>query len=73
MVSASYFFVGSELDIQGIRPTYYKDYDAKIKNEDRIPIFIDWLNLPKLNRPHLITICFLDMNNTGHKYEPNSK
>ncbi len=72
MVSASYFFVGSEADIQGIRPTYYKIYDGKIKNEDRISQVIDWLNLPKLKRPHIITMYFSDMDNTGHKYGPNN-
>ncbi len=73
MVSASFFFVGTEADIQGVRPTYYKEYDGKIKNEDRVSQAIDWLKLPKLNRPHLITMYFSDMDNTGHRYGPNSK
>ncbi|WP_296384667.1 ectonucleotide pyrophosphatase/phosphodiesterase [Winogradskyella sp.] len=72
MVSASFFFVGSEADIQGIRPTYYKKYDGKIKNEDRVSEVLDWLNLPKLKRPHLITMYFSDMDDTGHRYGPNN-
>ena len=32
MVSASYFFVGSEANIQGVRPSYYHRYDGSIKN-----------------------------------------
>ena len=72
MVSASYFFVGSEADIQGIRPTYYKIYDGKIKNETRVAKVLDWLALPEKERPHLITLYFSDMDDTGHKYGPNN-
>ena len=73
MVSASYFFVGSEADIQGKRPTYYKVYDGKIKNETRIAKVLDWLALPEKERPHLITLYFSDMDDTGHKYGPNNE
>lgn len=50
MVSASYFFVGSEIDIQGERPKYCKDYDGKIKNKDRVSEVLEWLHLPKIKR-----------------------
>jgi len=73
MVSASYFFVGSEADIQGIRPTYYKVYDGKIKNETRVTQVIDWLALPRKKRPHLITMYFSDMDDAGHRYGPNNE
>ena len=73
MVSASYFFVGSEADIQGIRPTYYKVYDGKIKNKTRVAQVIDWLALPEKERPHLITLYFSDMDDVGHKYGPNNE
>ncbi len=73
MVSASYFFVGSEADVQGIRPTYYKKYDGKIKNEVRVAQVLDWLALPRKKRPHLITLYFSDMDDTGHRYGPNNE
>lgn len=72
MVSASYFFVGSEAAIQGIRPSYYKIYDGKIENGKRVAQVMDWLRLPKKRRPHLITMYFSDMDDTGHKYGPNN-
>jgi len=72
MVSASYFFVGSEADIQGIRPTYYYKYDGKIKNEARVTETLKWLALPPKKRPHLITLYFSDMDDTGHTYGPNN-
>jgi predicted AlkP superfamily pyrophosphatase or phosphodiesterase len=72
MVSASYFFVGSEAAIQGIRPSYYRVYDGKIENEKRVAQVIEWLRLPEKRRPHLITMYFSDMDDTGHKYGPNN-
>ena len=72
MVTASYFFVGSEADVKGIRPTYYYNYDGKITNETRVNQAIDWLKLPEIERPHLITLYFSDMNDTGHRFGPNN-
>ncbi|MBA6151210.1 alkaline phosphatase family protein [Gelidibacter maritimus] len=73
MVTASYFFVGSDVEIQGIRPSYSKDYDGKVKNETRISQVLEWLALPKKERPHLITMYFSDMDDTGHRYGPNNE
>tara|TARA_R110002073_G_scaffold123234_2_gene266883 strand:- start:68759 stop:70006 length:1248 start_codon:yes stop_codon:yes gene_type:complete len=72
IISASYFFVGSEADIQGVRPTYYKRYDDKVKNEVRINKTIEWLQLPEKERPRLITLYFSDMDNAGHDFGPNN-
>lgn len=73
MVSASYFFVGSEANIQGIKPTYYYSYDASVKNDVRITQALDWLDLPLKNRPHLITMYFSDMDDVGHRFGPNKE
>lgn len=72
MVSASYFFVGTEADIQGIHPNYYFKYDSKVSNETRVDQAIKWLEMPEENRPHLITMYFSDMDNVGHNYGPDN-
>ena len=72
MVTASYFFVGSEADVQGLRPTYYYKYDGKVKNEERVTQALKWLALPAEKRPHLITMYFSDMDDTGHKFSPDN-
>jgi predicted AlkP superfamily pyrophosphatase or phosphodiesterase len=72
MVTASYYFVGSETKIRGIQPTYYYDYDDKIKKETRIKQTLDWLAMPAEKRPHMITLYFSDMDDIGHKYGPNN-
>ncbi len=72
MVTASYFFVGSEADIQGIRPDYYYIFDNSVKNEDRVDQVLKWLEMPEKERPQMITMYFSDMDNTGHSYGPNN-
>ncbi|TFV94178.1 alkaline phosphatase family protein [Algoriphagus kandeliae] len=72
MKSASYFFVGSEADVQGIRPSYYYDYDGNVPNLTRISKVFEWLQLPESERPQMITMYFSDMDDTGHRYGPNN-
>jgi predicted AlkP superfamily pyrophosphatase or phosphodiesterase len=71
MVSASYFFVGSEADVQGIRPRYYYDYDGGVSNLTRVTQVFKWLDLPEAERPRLITMYFSDMDDVAHTYGPS--
>ena len=73
MVSASFFFVGSEAPIQGLLPTRYYYYDRSISNETRTRQVISWLQLPPEERPHLITLYFSDTDNTGHRFGPSNE
>ncbi|WP_238474618.1 ectonucleotide pyrophosphatase/phosphodiesterase [Maribacter algarum] len=68
MVTASYFFVGTEADIQGIRPTYYYKFDGSVKNEAKINQALEWMNLPDESRPHLMTLYFADLDKVGHRF-----
>jgi predicted AlkP superfamily pyrophosphatase or phosphodiesterase len=70
--SASYFFVGSEAPVNGVRPSEYFDYDGKVPNLTRISKVFEWLNLPDAERPRMITLYFSDMDDVGHAYGPNN-
>lgn len=72
MKAASYFFVGSEADVQGIRPSYYFDYDGRIDNLTRVSKVFEWLQMPDSIRPQLITMYFSDMDDIGHTFGPNN-
>lgn len=72
MVAASYFFVGSEADIQGVRPSYYYRYEHTKPNIERVRQALDWLKLPAGQRPHLITMYFSTMDDTGHRVGPKA-
>lgn len=72
MKAASYFFVGSEAAIQGVRPSYYYDYDGNVPNLTRVAKVFNWLQLPDDKRPQMITLYFSDMDNVGHAYGPSN-
>jgi predicted AlkP superfamily pyrophosphatase or phosphodiesterase len=72
MRAASFFWPGSDADIQHTRPTYYYKYDGKIPNERRVAQVVEWLKLPKPERPHFITLYFSDVDHEGHTFGPNA-
>ena len=72
MRAASYFWVGSEADVQGIRPSYYKTYDGSIANAERVDQVLDWLSLPLGERPNFVTLYFSTVDSAGHRHGPES-
>jgi predicted AlkP superfamily pyrophosphatase or phosphodiesterase len=72
MRSASFFWVGSEADIQGVRPSYYLKFNAGFPNGKRVEQVLAWLHLPPAQRPHFITLYFSDSDTAGHEYGPDS-
>jgi alkaline phosphatase D len=70
--SASFFWVGSETKIQGSFPDYYRMYDVKIKNEERIEQAVNWLKLPEAIRPHFISLYFSMVDHEAHATGPTS-
>ncbi|WP_194778506.1 alkaline phosphatase family protein [Pararhodonellum marinum] len=72
MKAASYFFVGTEAPVKGIRPSYYHLYDVNVPNLTRISVVLEWLQLPERERPNLITLYFSDMDDVGHRYGPSN-
>lgn len=72
LLSASYYWVGSEADIQHTRPTYYFNYADTIPIGVRIQKVIDWLTLAPAKRPHLITFYMPEVDHAGHTFGPGS-
>lgn len=71
--SASCFWVGSEADIQGKHPSYWKKYTADFTLGQSIDTVVHWLRLPEEERPHLVLFYNSEPDGTGHKMGPNSK
>ena len=72
MVSAAYFFVGTEADIDGIRPTYWNAYNEGIAGARRVDQVLEWLSMPEKLRPHMITLYFEDVDDATHRHGINS-
>ena len=66
MVSACFFWPGSEAAIQGIQATLWSKYDGKIPNAERVKTVLGWLQLPADRRPHVITLYFSDVDSATH-------
>lgn len=70
--AATSFWVGSEAEIGGVRPTYWKPYDHAARVTDRLEELFRWLHLPADQRPALVTFYLSEPNNAGHRYGPDS-
>jgi predicted AlkP superfamily pyrophosphatase or phosphodiesterase len=70
--TASMFWPTSDAEIDGVRPTYWKLYDGRFPDEQRVTQVIEWLKLPEAERPHFITLYFDDVDGAGHRTGPDS-
>jgi len=70
--TASFFWVGSEQDVDYKRPTYFYHYNQNISFEERVNGVIKWLQLPENERPQFITLYFEEPDSKGHSFGPNS-
>lgn len=70
--SAVFFWVGSEVPVEGIRPSIWKRFDNKVPFSDRADSVITWLQLPEKERPHLIMWYIEEPDAIGHRCTPDS-
>lgn len=73
MLSAVFYWPGSEISMNGIRPTYLFNYNETIPIERRIGVVKDWLNLPAEKRPHFIALYFPQVDKAAHSFNPDSE
>lgn len=72
MVSAAYFFVGTEAPVDGISPTHWYPFSADIPGNERVGQVLHWLELPEERRPHVVTLYFEHVDMASHRYGPDS-
>lgn len=70
--TASFFWVGTEAEIGGIRPTHFKYYDGTVPYEARVDSVLHWLSLPIERRPRLVMLYFSEPDHTGHERGPDA-
>jgi predicted AlkP superfamily pyrophosphatase or phosphodiesterase len=66
MKSASFFWIGSEVEIQGDFPDYYLKYEEQVPDSKRVDQTLTWLSLPEKERPHFISLYFSFVDTQGH-------
>lgn len=72
MVSAAYFFVGTEAAVDGVAPSHWHPFDREVSGETRVERVLAWLSGPARARPHVITLYFEEVDETAHRYGPDS-
>lgn len=73
LLSASFFWVGSDANINGQYPNYYVPYNGSVSYQSRTEQIVDWLELPEKQRPHYLTLYFSAVDHAGHDYGPESE
>jgi predicted AlkP superfamily pyrophosphatase or phosphodiesterase len=72
--TATVFWVGSDVAIQGEHPTYWLDYQTQqIGFEERVDEILRLLRLPEKDRPHLVMAYFEEPDRSGHNYGPMNR
>ena len=71
--TASFYWPGSNLDLEYRRPDYVKKYNQNFPYYARVDTVIKWLGLPYPKRPHFITLYYSLTDTYGHRYGPDSK
>ncbi len=71
-VSACSFWPGSEAEIGGLRPGFWKPFDYSIPFEGRLDELFGWLGQPVGKRPAVAVFYFEETNTEGHRWGPDS-
>lgn len=70
--AATYFWVGSEVAIDGVRPSFWKPYQKNKDYAERVEEVLQWLALPEDERPGLISLYFSAVDTAAHDFGVDS-
>ncbi len=71
-IAASMFWPGSEVNVGGVRPTFWRPFDDDFPNRQRVQEVLKWMKLSEKERPSFITLYFSDVDSVGHSAGPES-
>ncbi|WEN14050.1 ectonucleotide pyrophosphatase/phosphodiesterase [Rhodanobacter sp. AS-Z3] len=70
--TATMFWPGSEANIHGHQPDYWKPFDDNVSSIQRVDQVLAWLDLPAAERPSFLTLYFDAVDHAGHKFGPDT-
>ena len=70
--SATMYWPGSEAEINGVRPTQWRAFDAGVDAGERVDQVLAWLDQPAATRPALVTLYFDMVDSAAHANGPDS-
>ncbi|XP_061479840.1 ectonucleotide pyrophosphatase/phosphodiesterase family member 3 isoform X2 [Rhineura floridana] len=70
--AGTYYWPGSDVKINGTFPNLYKLYNKSVIFEARVTELLQWLDLPKSERPDFYTLYIEEPDSAGHSFGPLS-
>lgn len=70
--SATMFWPGSDVAIDGVRPSHWRRFDAHFTPDQRVDEVLRWIDLPGAERPVFYTLYFEQVDHAGHGHGPGS-
>jgi predicted AlkP superfamily pyrophosphatase or phosphodiesterase len=71
-IAATMFWPGSDVEIAGRRPMYWRPFENELPNADRVDQLVTWLQQPEPHRPTFLTLYFSTIDSAGHDHGPES-
>ncbi|XP_078255637.1 ectonucleotide pyrophosphatase/phosphodiesterase family member 3-like isoform X1 [Rhinoraja longicauda] len=68
-----FFWVGSDVKINGSYPNMYRQFDKTVPFEQRVFTILKWLDLPEKDRPDFYALYLEEPDSTGHRSGPNGE
>ena len=70
--ASTFFWPESDAKFDGILPTDYRAYDVSVSPSEKVRQATEWLSLPEVDRPDLVTLYFSTVDSSGHTYGPDA-
>uniref|UniRef100_A0A3Q1G9G1 Ectonucleotide pyrophosphatase/phosphodiesterase 1 n=1 Tax=Acanthochromis polyacanthus TaxID=80966 RepID=A0A3Q1G9G1_9TELE len=70
--TATFFWPGSDVAINGTYPNIHMKYDKDIPFENRVSTLLEWLSLPQGERGDFYTLYLDEPDTSGHRHGPGS-
>ncbi len=64
--AATMFWVGSAAPVADTPPSYWRQFDGNVSNDERVQQVLDWLDLPESQRPGFISLYFEAVDSASH-------
>jgi predicted AlkP superfamily pyrophosphatase or phosphodiesterase len=72
LIAATMFWPGSEARVGGMQPRYWREFDERVSESERVAQVLAWLDRPAVERPHFLTLYLNEVDTLGHWYGPDS-
>ncbi|XP_077367574.1 ectonucleotide pyrophosphatase/phosphodiesterase family member 1-like [Festucalex cinctus] len=72
LITGTVFWPGSDVEINGSFPNFFKIYNRSTTFESRVWMLFDWLDLAQGERPDFFTLYLEEPDSSGHHFGPES-